>query len=275
MNDIKILFPKGKTKALTLSYDDGVWQDKRLIDILNRYGIKCTFNLNSSKVLKPQTHINRGVEIKNIPSTNIKEIYSGHEIATHGYTHPWFTKIHDKGISDEINTDRLELEKITGEIVRGHAYPFGAYDDRTLRVLKYNFICYARTTVATNGFGFPRNFLEWHPSCHHNSPKLFELLDKFLSSEYEGLLFYLWGHSYEFDLDDNWALVEEFCEKASGRDDIWYATNMEIFNYIQAFYALVFSADGNTLYNPSTIDIHFKANDNDLCVKSGETMSLK
>ena len=34
-------------KALTFSYDDGVTQDKRLIKILNKYGLKCTFNINS------------------------------------------------------------------------------------------------------------------------------------------------------------------------------------------------------------------------------------
>ena len=37
----------GKNKALTFSYDDGVTQDKRLIEIFNKYGLKATFNLNS------------------------------------------------------------------------------------------------------------------------------------------------------------------------------------------------------------------------------------
>lgn len=40
-------FPGFRMKALTLSYDDGVRADCMLMDILNRYGIKCTFNLNS------------------------------------------------------------------------------------------------------------------------------------------------------------------------------------------------------------------------------------
>ena len=33
-------FPGGKAKALTMSYDDGKLQDKRLIGIFNKYGIK-------------------------------------------------------------------------------------------------------------------------------------------------------------------------------------------------------------------------------------------
>ena len=35
-------FPGGKAKALTMSYDDGKLQDKRLIGIFNKYGIKAT-----------------------------------------------------------------------------------------------------------------------------------------------------------------------------------------------------------------------------------------
>ena len=42
-------FPNGKLKALTLSYDDGVEQDIKFVEILNKYGLKCTFNLNSGK----------------------------------------------------------------------------------------------------------------------------------------------------------------------------------------------------------------------------------
>ena len=35
-------------KYVTFSFDDGVTQDKRLIELLNKYGLKATFNLNSS-----------------------------------------------------------------------------------------------------------------------------------------------------------------------------------------------------------------------------------
>ena len=38
---------QGKKKAVTFSFDDGVTQDIRLIEILNRYGLRGTFNLNS------------------------------------------------------------------------------------------------------------------------------------------------------------------------------------------------------------------------------------
>ena len=34
------IFPEGKAKVLTMSYDDGKIQDERLIGIFNKYGIK-------------------------------------------------------------------------------------------------------------------------------------------------------------------------------------------------------------------------------------------
>ena len=274
MNDMTLFFPKGKTKALTLSYDDGVWQDRRLAGTLNSHGIKCTFNLNSKKALAPAKRTQNGVEIENIPADKINEVYAGHEIATHSFSHPFLTNMTDKGIYDEIHRDRFELEKITSGIVRGHAYPFGAYDDRVIRQLENNSITYARTVKSTDSFGFPRCFLEWHPTCHHKSPKLFETLDRFLGSNYQGLLFYLWGHSYEFDTDGNWDIIEKFCEKAGGRDDIWYAANMEIYDYIMAFRSLVISADGRTVHNPSLLDVCFMSGGKPGCVKSGETLSI-
>ena len=40
-------YPGGKRKAFNITYDDGVLQDERFVALLNRYGIKGTFNLNS------------------------------------------------------------------------------------------------------------------------------------------------------------------------------------------------------------------------------------
>ena len=42
-------------KRLTFSYDDGVTQDRRLVPLLNRYGMKATFNINSELLNKKGT----------------------------------------------------------------------------------------------------------------------------------------------------------------------------------------------------------------------------
>lgn len=88
-------------------------------------------------------------------------------------------------------------------------------------------------------------------------------------------LFYVWGHSFEFDEDDNWKLIEEFIEYAGGRDNIWYATNIEIHDYVEAYNNLITGYDKKIIYNPSAIDVWAELNGESICIKGGETVFLK
>ena len=49
---VKKLYPYGKKKAFNVTYDDGVLQDIRFVELLNKYGLKGTFNLNSGLMEK-------------------------------------------------------------------------------------------------------------------------------------------------------------------------------------------------------------------------------
>ena len=74
-------FPEGRMKAFTLSYDDGVEQDRRLVKILNKYHLKCTFNLNSGiQSNSDQFEIN-GLTIQRMNKAGLRELYEGHESA--------------------------------------------------------------------------------------------------------------------------------------------------------------------------------------------------
>ncbi len=158
--------------------------------------------------------------------------------------------------------DRIELKKIFYRQIRGMAYAYGRYTEETLQILKNCGIKYSRTTDSTRNFLIPTNWLELMPTCHHNDEKLFELLDAFLASEEEKYymrlprLFYLWGHSYEFDNNNNWEVIEKFAKKVGNRDDVWYATNIEVYEYVKAFDSLEFSMDGRIVYNPSGFDVY-------------------
>lgn len=275
MTNIQLIYPDGKSKALTFSYDDGVVQDKRLVRIFDEYSLKGTFNLNSKMIKERDSYERNGIVIRRLSEDEVQKSYTKHEIATHSYSHPFLTKLHDKNIADEIRLDKLGLETLTDNIIRGHAYPFGAYDDRVIKILAENFIDYARTTVSTNSFNLPTDFMKWHPTCHHNSHDLFDICDKFLSINQDGALFYIWGHSYEFDLDDNWDIIEKLCKKLSSDDDIWYAVNIEIYDYIKAFHSLNISSNGNIIHNPSAVDVFVKVNDYVINIKSGNTISIK
>ena len=62
---------EGKKKAVTFSYDDGVTQDRRLVELLNRYGLKATFNLNSGIQSYAEVFENNGIRIHRL---NVREL---------------------------------------------------------------------------------------------------------------------------------------------------------------------------------------------------------
>lgn len=273
-------FPDGKAKALTMSYDDGKVQDERLIQIFDKYGIKGTFNLNYGQMGNPPR----------IPAERIAELYKNHEVATHTMTHPTIERCPLVGVTSEIFEDRKGLEALTGKIVRGHAYPNGSYSEEIKQLLKQLGIAYARVVDSVDSdvvltdpmqtiaaFKLPTDLYEWHPTCHHNDPRLMEIAEffaNFQKKQYMKLM-YVWGHSYEFDNDNNWEVIEEFCKYMGGRDDIWYATNIEIIDYMAAAKNLQFSANCERVYNPSVQSVWLQLDGNKYVeVKGGSLVDL-
>lgn len=244
-------FPGGKFKALTMSYDDGYTEDIRLVEIFNRYGIKGTFNLNSG--MFDQTY--RGHS--RVPKDQIAELYQGHEVATHGYTHCTMARCPMVNVASEILEDRKELERLTGNLIRGHAYPNGSYNQEMKELLPKLGVAYARVATSlpngTAGYALPADPMEWQPTCHHGSPDLMKKGQWLIDSQASWYLrlMYVWGHSYEFSEANNWQVIEEFCELMGHREDIWYATNIQIIDYMEVLNRLKFSGDGESVYNPS------------------------
>ena len=271
-------FPGFRLKALTLSYDDGSIHDRRLVSIMKKNGIKGTFNLNSIVLSHP-----------NPKRMSLEEAFSLFEdaeceLAVHGVEHLSLADMTQPIMAREILEDRVAMEKIAGRIVRGMAYANGSFNDEVVDVLRMCGIAYSRTTHSTEKFDLPTDWLRLDPTCHHNNAKLFELLDQFLDYKidpdqyywrFKPALFYLWGHSFEFDRNGNWERIEEFCEKAGGHDEIWYATNIEIYEYIEAYRALVFSADGTLVYNPTSIELYINYFGKDFTVAPGASVKVK
>ncbi len=224
-----------KKKALTFSYDDGVTQDIRLIEILNRYGLKGTFNLNS-ELLGGRWHLLRnGVDVRHdkVDPDKVKDVYTGHEVAAHTLTHPFLPNAEEAEIIRQVEEDRLKLSELCGYEVVGMAYPGGGvnHDKRVEEIIRQNTgIQYARTTDATASFALQDDLICFNPTVYHiETDKMFELGEKFLMLDPETpALFYVWGHSYEFDAWQFWDRFEEFCRMMSERDDIFYGTNKEV-----------------------------------------------
>ncbi|MCM1185568.1 MAG: polysaccharide deacetylase family protein [Lachnoclostridium sp.] len=286
---VYICFPEGKAKVLTMSYDDGKEEDVRLLEIFNKYGIKGTFNLNYGMMCQDQT----GQKHPRISKDRIKELYKGHEIATHTMTHPTIARCPLTEVVEEILEDRRGLESITGTLVRGHAYPNGSYNEEIKQLFRQMGIAYARVTesmadteIAPNlakwrritDYSLPEDYMAWRPTCHHDDPRLMERAEFFANfekSQYLKIL-YVWGHSYEFNDNDNWEVIEEFCKYMGGRPDIWYATNIEIIDYMEAARNLKFSADYCSVYNPNAQSVWLQLNGSQCVeIKGGAFVNLK
>lgn len=273
-------FPGNKSKAVTLSYDDGNVEDLRFSDVISKAGLKCTFNLNSN-VLKKNVISDQQIQEKFLDR--------GHEIAVHGYLHtaPSFQRPIE-GIKEVLN-GRLELEERFDRIIRGMAYPDHAvsfFANGTSYEIIKNYltdlgIVYART-VGNDNFDFrlPDDWHKWMPSVHHNNPKVLDYIDAFLNIQFTKVkqpprLFFMWGHAYEFERNNNWELLDEICDKLAGHEDIWYATNMEIYEYVNAYYSLVHSADASKIYNPTLHTIWLVTDGVPYTIRPGETIQIQ
>lgn len=261
----KNILKDGKRHAVTVSYDDGSTNDRQLIEIFNRYGIHGTFHLNSSSIVSRRPW--------NVSPDELPTLYAGHEVACHGVTHASCAFLDQTALIHEMFEDRKNLEAMIGYPVRGLSYANGSYTEETLQALRTCGIVYSRTTKDTGGFAFPtENFLTWHPTCHQrDSVQVGERFIKALDGYYSGpKLLYVWGHSHEFERSVKWETIETFCKTVSGRDDVWYATNIEIYDYVQALKALVISADHTMVWNPSCMEVWFSCDGQVCSVKPGE-----
>lgn len=260
------LFPNGKNKAVTFSYDDGKHQDRRLVELLNKYDLKGTFHLNSSRDHE-----------EFVCGDEIKTLFAGHEVSLHSVTHPSLEYVPKVCMVNEVWEDRRKLESIVGYPVVGMSYPNGSVVKEVVKTLRECGVVYSRTTQGTFKFDLPEDYLMWHPTCHHS--KAMGLLAQFQQEKRRNrpYLFYVWGHSFEFDRgipENNWEMIETFCEKIAHDDDVWYATNIEVYNYHQALRSLRFSVDCSMVENPTALDLWFTADEKEIKIGPGEFLNL-
>ena len=227
----------GKMKAVTFSFDDGVTQDIRLIEIFNKYGIKCTFNLNSELLGKDGelTYEGKKCTHNKVKPHEVASIYKDHEVAVHTLTHPNLTQIADeKEIIRQVEKDRLNLSELCGYEVHAMAYPCGGVnnDDRVAKIIKENTgVKFSRTITSNYSFEKQENVYRFNPTVYsfREFNKMNELADEFLAMKPDSpKIFYIWAHAYEFDWFDTWNEFETFCQKISGKDDIFYGTNSQV-----------------------------------------------
>ena len=228
-------------KYFTLSFDDGITQDLRIMEICRKHDFTgITFNINSGlcgenwewvadMIGRPGTLHQRLTE---------KELkagaYDGFDVAVHGYKHS-SAKAFDNdplGLWFEFERDALKIKKLTGTYPVGMAYPGGDTEfteESKENLKKYTTIKYARGTTSTYGFDFPEDYMEWEPTCSVLDDRLFELAEEFLKDDGENKLFYVWGHGYELDAFEKYEALEKLIAMMSEADDVVCISNTDFY----------------------------------------------
>ncbi len=251
--ELYFTFPGWKRKAVSFSYDDAHVEDRRLVDTLNAYGLKGTFNISAGRLGQP-TYISRD---------EVRTLYAGHEVASHGYAHLHIAQLPSDEMRAELLDGRRALEDILGRPVTGYASAYGEHTPETMAAMHEAGFAYARPTAVTRGFEISENPLFWRTSTHHRNDSL-ALARAFLAnSGWGGKLLFLnvWGHSYEFERNGNWNLLEELCSLFDGRDDIWAATNMDVYAYREACRNVRITLDGRLVRNLSSVTLYARWGD--------------
>ena len=228
------LYPGGKKKAFNITYDDGVLQDERFVALLNQYGIKGTFNLNS-QLMREQfswTHP-CGMQVTRLSPEQAKHLYDGHEVASHTLTHPYMQELSDEELYRQLKTDKEALEQLFGREVTGFAVPFDYYDDRIAACAKACGFAYARKSEFTGNFTPCNHAYHWKTGIYHISPDLTDFVSAFLSTDQELAVCQIVGHSYDLDAENLWETMERICAAVSRQDDIWFCTNGELVDFLR------------------------------------------
>ena len=282
MNFINLLFPDFKKKAFTLSFDDGADGDIALGELLSELGMKCTFNLCSGNFVSEDRERRPGELSRPLKVSEAKKLFENpnFEVASHGWHHPFLSQIPTSDALHDVVTDRRTLEKTLGRFVRGFAYPFGDRDETVREILRLAGFVYARSVGRSKDFYIPASdgWYDWIPSAHYfdsDYDRLAPIFKKETPSDERPWLFYVWGHSCEYREKKNGIdAVRERFEPLAHLDDVWYATNIEIHDYVEAYRKLIFFADSTHVYNPTLIPVFFNCNHGKFKVAPGETVKI-
>lgn len=270
------LYPNYLKKAVTFSFDDGTYQDVEMINLLDYFHMKGTFNLNS-KLMGNNSSFTMNSWLRNcrINALNINYVYQNHEIAGHTATHTDFKNQTEQLLDEEITSDIKALKKLTKRKIVGYAYPYGIYNEQIIAKLKENHILYARSIESTFNFNLPTNWYTYGGTCTISDSKFKNLIKRWLKLQPKTLkIFYIWGHSYELDMFHEHEKIYHLYEMLANKNDTWYATNGEIVTYLLAFKKLRFKEKERTFHNNSNFDLYINYQNKNYLIPKKSTLKV-
>lgn len=254
---IRKLYPNGKKKAFNITYDDGVTQDVRFVELLNKYGVKGTFNLNSELMKNGFEWIHEtGLVIKRLSPDVVVDLYKGHEVASHTLTHPYMSDLSEEELMYQMGQDKKNLEELFQREVCGFAVPFDYYSDLIAECAKKCGFSYARTSDERYSYAPPEEYYYWAAGAFHIMPGFAEFVDVFFETDEELALCQIVGHSYDLDTEQMWEQMEEIMQRVAEDKDVISMTNIELVRYLKAMRSAVISESG--IENHSDVELWFE-----------------
>ncbi len=193
-------------KIFLLSFDDGCIWDGKLINLLDKYHMKATFNLNSG--LEDFVWYLEDFPVYRQKLSESVDIYKGHEVASHTMHHPWLDSLSDAHLTEEVREDCDIIKYIFHLDEIGFAVPFTACGEREIQIIQ-NHVTYIRLSQETDSFVLPTD--PYHIPVHamYNQPDVRERIAAFAQNTLSDSVFVLAGHSYELEAYDDWDYMEE------------------------------------------------------------------
>lgn len=263
------LFPNGKAKSFNVTYDDGVLQDVRFVELLNKYNLKGTFNLNSGLMENEFEWVHEnGCVVKRLSKDKVVSLYLGHEIASHSLTHPYMDNLSESEILYELQSDKTNLERLFGKEIKGFAVPFDYYSDLIEKCVKQAGFSYARISEESRSFTPQTDYFKWKATVFHTDSNLKELTQQFIESDQELALFQIVGHSYDLDIENMWDRLESIYIEIASQKDILPMTTIDIIEYLKAMETAEIT--DRTFKNNSNISLWFSDNKSTFEVKPKE-----
>lgn len=194
-------------KIVCLSFDDGTIYDEKFIDLLNKYNLKATLNLNSG--LKDFVWYYEGRPIRRLDLAKYKDLYKGHEIASHSLTHPYFSSLPEEDVIREVKEDLANLNNIFDGSVSGFAFPFEDQTEDNIITVKDNIkLDYIRYSYFTNEY-LPKDRYHIPINALYDDIDIYNRLEEFKNNTLADSLFVIAGHAYEFEMKNDWGKIEE------------------------------------------------------------------
>ena len=205
-------------KIVSLSFDDGTIYDLKFIELLNKYNLRATLNLNSE--LENFIWYFGDTPIERLKLNEVVEKYDGHEVCSHSLTHPYFSSLSKEEISRQVKEDCENLSEIFNRDINAFAFPFHDQTEEHIQILKENLnLNYIRYSYFEESY-LPKDRYHIPLNALYNDNDLYEKLEKFKNNDLDNSLFVIAGHSYEFEVRNEWGRIEDLLKYLSSNKDI-------------------------------------------------------